>query len=112
MTEYELDLIDLINDALGGQDMDLFYNEIDHIRHIVKGECFGIVIHERGKDDPHITISIIVEDDENWAITKTASMSSFWLSDFKNVLNEADKWIQENCTKDPLGFGFYTLLKD
>lgn len=33
-----------------------------------KGNCKGIRLTRRGENDPHIMVSILTEDDENWFV--------------------------------------------
>lgn len=69
------------------------------------GECKGIALTRRGKDDPHVCMSILTEDDEQWFESSNPS-SSYWMKDLQEQLNNAIEWIEKNCDKDPDGFGY------
>jgi len=64
------------------------------------GSCHGVILTRRGgKDDPHVCVQIITEDDENWFISDN-NFSSFWLPMLMSVLQEAQDWMEKNCDPD------------
>jgi len=71
----------------------------------LKGRQFGIILKERGPNDPHVCIQIIGEDDEHWFDIGN-SFSSFWLQDLIDQLEAAKILIGAQCKKDPSGFGY------
>ena len=69
-----------------------------------KGECMGVRLSERNssyyepgmvlgdsKDDKHIMVEIMVEDDDNWFVKE--SMSSAWLDELIEQLQMARKFM-------------------
>ncbi len=75
--------------------------------HAILGKCHGVLLRWRGKDDNHVCITHLVEDDELWHCgSQSSGFSSFWLDDHQMVMARAQQWIQENCDKDPSGFGY------
>ena len=55
-----------------------WYDEEDNVSFYF-GECFGVML----KDDE---VTILVEDDGNWFISKSNWFSSFWIQDLILVL--------------------------
>ena len=83
----------------------LYEEEIYAIRQVFKRDQFGVVLSERGPDDPHVRFTVIGEDDGNWFVSEGGASSS-WLSELISVLNEAHRWITRNCAREPSGFGW------
>lgn len=82
----------------------------NQFRVVFLGSCLGIGLKERGPNDPHVLIQILVGadlvgDDENW-FTLESSFSSFWLPDLEDQLTEAKAWIEQHCTYQPGGWIF------
>ena len=69
------------------------------------GSCHGVILTRRGKDDPHVCMHIITEDDGNWHISDTG-FSTFWLPKLISVLQEAQDWMEKNCDPDTHGWKF------
>lgn len=63
-----------------------------------KGECKGIQLTKRGENDPHIMVSILTEDDEDWFIDEKNKFSSYWIDDLINQLQKAKLFIN---TQEP-----------
>ena len=61
------------------------------------GKCMGVELSQRGMNDPHILVNILMEDDENWF--KKASFSSSWLDEMIQQL-QAAKAFCETQEKD------------
>lgn len=58
---------------------------------VLFGEQHAIAFYDRGKDDPHLLMDYLVEDDENWFRTDHAGMgSTAWLNDWHRIIVEAD----------------------
>jgi len=74
----------------------------------ILGECIGVRISARGKDDPHACIGILIEDDENWSLV--CDFSSYWLDEAISKLLAAKAILETQHEKDPDGFG-YNLKK-
>ena len=72
---------------------------------VILGACHGVVFTRRGKDDPHVCMQIITEDDENWFVSDN-SFSTYWLPQLMTVLQEARDWMDKNCDKTDEGWTF------
>jgi hypothetical protein len=68
------------------------------------GESVGVRIDPRGdgKKDRHLMVTIMAEDDGNWH--DKDSMSSFWLDETIEVLQEARRWLKKNAKKTKWGY--------
>ena len=67
------------------------------------GKSLGIALSRRGNSDPHVLISFLVEDDEAWHLfDEGGQISSYWMPEFVSLMNEAMKWIEDNCQKEDL----------
>jgi hypothetical protein len=51
------------------------------------GRCMGVRLKARGAGDPHITFTLLVEDDGTWHEKNT--ISSFWIEELIGVLQQA-----------------------
>lgn len=71
----------------------------------LKGKQFGVRFKERGRDDPHVCIQIIGEDDEHW-FNVGNPFSSFWIQDLIDQLEIAETILDTQYKKDPSGFGY------
>ena len=80
--------------------------EITEYEKIILGQCHGTMLRRRRQDDPHVMIDMLVEDDETWHTPPSGSFSSHWLPDYIRVMQETLAWLEANCDKDPLGFGW------
>jgi len=69
----------------------------------VKGEVFGMVAQNRGRDDPHQCIKIIMCDDDNWTKT-SAQASSYWLDELIDVATKMRELLNTNCIKEEYGW--------
>lgn len=74
-----------------------------------KGICHGVGIWDRGPDDPHQMVSIYGEDDENWFLE--TSFSSYWLERLISLLQQAQRYLNWVCEKEPDGFGYKRINK-
>ena len=54
---------------------------------VVLGKCLGVRFDDRGQDDFHTMITILVEDDGHWS--PNMRVSSYWIDDFISVLQAA-----------------------
>lgn len=63
-----------------------------------KGECKGVRLINRGVNDPHISIEILTEDDENWFVSTTSPFSSGWIDDLIVQLQLAKAYME---TQEP-----------
>jgi hypothetical protein len=57
-----------------------------------RGNCMGVKLRERGPNDPHITVILEVEDDENWY--EQCDFSSYWLDELIEKLQQAKKFCE------------------
>lgn len=64
------------------------------------GKCHGVILRKRGRNDSHVCFQLIVEDDEQWFMSKSGISSSYWLDDCISVLQAAKEWIEKNCKPD------------
>lgn len=71
----------------------------------VKGSQFAVELVPRGPKDNHICLQLKGEDDENW-FNIGNSFSSFWLNDLIRVLQNAQTMLDDQCVKDPKGWGY------
>jgi hypothetical protein len=53
-----------------------------------KGDCMGVRLVQRDRDDKHICFEVLVEDDEVWH-TMGGRTSSAWLDELIDVLQKA-----------------------
>lgn len=70
-----------------------------------KGECVGIRFVPRGKDDNHIIIKLLVEDDGNW-YESGSSMNSYWLKDLIKVCKQAKVVLDSKAKREDFGYKF------
>ena len=70
------------------------------------GECCGVGLCQRDKKDKHVMIELLIEDDGQWFAPFT-EVSSVWLPDLKQVLDEAEHWMKKYCIKDKEEGGGY-----
>lgn len=66
------------------------------------GDCIGVSIKDRGRDDPHQCVEIFVEDDELWHLK--ISMSSFWLDEMIAKLVATREYLDQNTVKGVWGY--------
>ncbi len=66
------------------------------------GQCQGVGLTRRGKDDPHVCVVLLVEDDGNWFPTRCPAQgfSSYWVDDLVMQLQAAQLWMTANCDLD------------
>lgn len=70
----------------------------------ILGDCIGVRAEERGKGDRHAVISVMVEDDDNWH--DAMSVSSYWLDEFIDVLQQMRRKLKAKCVKSKWGYEF------
>lgn len=63
------------------------------------GNCHGVRLVHRRKDDTHIIYEILCEDDGHWFVSDGGG-SSYWLSELIELLQYVHKWMKENLVKD------------
>lgn len=63
------------------------------------GRQHAVGLKHRGKNDLHVCVQILTEDDENW-FTSEGEFSSYWLLELTELMVEAHKWMSTNCEKD------------
>ena len=80
--------------------------EIEY-EHIIYGNCHGVLFYRRGKDDPHVCMYIITEDDENWFISESGvHCSTYWLSDLTDILIAAELWLENSPEVKKSGYSW------
>ena len=71
--------------------------------HVICGRISGVAII----DNPNMASSLLLvqltEDDETWH-RSSGSYSSFWLPDLIEVMQETEKWLNENAVKGDWGW--------
>ncbi len=67
--------------------------------HLFLGQCFGIALVPRGKEDKHICFIVLVEDDENWFVSSNGGSSS-WLPELGRVVAKANRWCRTHADPD------------
>lgn len=86
--------------------MDVFVDELGPSQEVVmffKGSCAGVVLHKRGKNDNHICFQPLVEDDENWFLSKNG-YSTCWFDDLMKQMEHARAWLQQYAERGDWGF--------
>ena len=73
--------------------------------HVFLGDCFGVLLEQRGKNDKHICFRFLTEDDETWSISKNG-FSSYWLPEAQEQITAALEWMKNNAIKDSNGYGY------
>jgi hypothetical protein len=68
-----------------------------------RGNCFGVGLKQRGKNDKHICFVILVEDDESWFISKDDA-STYWLPELMSMMQDALNWLDKNAIKTEDGY--------
>ena len=81
--------------------MDFFEEETGEPIHVIKGSCAGIAL----TGNENICFHVIVEDDENWYLSKNG-FSAFWLPDLEICILKTGKWLEENARKRKDDFGW------
>jgi hypothetical protein len=66
--------------------------------------AFGVRFTARGENDPHLLVTVLLEDDEHWHEKMT--FSSFWLNDLISVLEAARARLERAADKNPQGWGY------
>lgn len=74
-------------------------------KHLFLGDCLGVALVPRGKDDNHICMLILTEDDEEWSTIST-DFSSDWFSDLTTQIKRAKKWMKNNAVKEKDSSGY------
>lgn len=75
-----------------------------------KGDCMGVSIESRGVGDLHACIAVLIEDDEEWF--EKLSVSSCWLPELIEKLQDAQRYLEQSADKEEDGFGGYRLRKE
>jgi hypothetical protein len=60
----------------------------------------GVSLYWRGKNDPHVEIRLLGEDDEHWWATDVC-FSSSWLDDYIKVLQDAKAMLEKSPNFTP-----------
>ena len=73
---------------------------VKQYREIFLGTICGIILSQRGDNDPHVVFNIICEDDGFWFNYTNNGASSYWLKEYEDVIKAARKWCEKNCIPD------------
>jgi hypothetical protein len=57
-----------------------------------KGDCMGVRVKERGENDSHLQVTLLVEDDENWFEKQT--FDSYWIDELIEQLECAKHYLE------------------
>ncbi len=79
---------------------------ITNFREVFLGAIHGVLLFERGRNDPHVVFEIISEDDGHWFYDAGVCGSVFWLPSLIELLKQVHQWCEENCTKVKEGWEF------
>jgi hypothetical protein len=74
-----------------------------------RGCQFGVRLAHRGKDDPHVCVQLLTEDDGQW-IKTGERFSSFWIDDLIEQL-QAAKSAMQSLPRSQFGHEFSTESK-
>ena len=82
---------------------DFFEDEIKNVVHVIKGDCVGIALFQRGKNDSHICWQLLVEDDGSWYVSEYGH-SSFYIPDLEGVISKMQDWLKKNAVFEKYGW--------
>ena len=73
--------------------------------HTVSQNCVGIAIYLRGKEkeDRHLCWTVIVEDDENWFVSRNG-ISTAWLHELEISLPIVRRWLNDHAVRTKWGW--------
>ncbi len=69
------------------------------------GDCFGIGLKRRNKEDKHVMFYVLGEDDGQWSVGCN-SFDCYFVKDLKQQLEAADQWMKKYCIKTEWGYEF------
>lgn len=74
---------------------------------VFKGICAGVALYRRsfGDDDKHLCFIPLVEDDENWFVSKNG-WSTGWLNDFMTQMKIAIRWLDTDKSVEKYQWGY------
>ena len=87
--------------------MQRFLEEVEHRVFTVQGECYGVCIHHSAKASPHLCLTLLVEDDEQWYEIEKPRFDSYWADDLYTVIGQAYDWLVKNATQVKDGSWIY-----
>ena len=79
---------------------DEYLDDDSQYRELFLGACFGVGLAQRGRDDLHILMVALVEDDEHWFVSRYGSGSSGWVDERIAVFQAAKEWCEKNADPD------------
>jgi hypothetical protein len=85
--------------------MNLYEEELPPVIKTFKGSCAGIVLYQRGPDDKHICFAPLVEDDDNWFLSKNG-YSTAWFGDFWVQMEAAYNWMDSDESVRHTKYGY------
>ena len=73
----------------------------------ILGEISGFLLSKRDKNENHIKLTMLSEDDENWFVGERTSMSSYWIDDYKKLVDATNEFLNSNnFIKSQYGYEF------
>ena len=73
---------------------------------VIKGELFGVRFEKRDFNDPHVCIQLLGNGDDNEWFKVGESFSSYWLTGLIDVLQQAQRVLEQSCEPDKGGYTF------
>ena len=89
--------------------MNFYEEEISNIVTVLKRDCHGVVLHTRGRYDPHLCFQYITEDDGAWSPMKNGSgygCSSSWIFEMLDLHQEVFQWLYVFGEREENGHGW------
>ncbi len=74
--------------------------DLQEYEEIFLGNCCGMALVKRGKNDNHICYIHLGEDDGAWSPCNSGSKSSYWLGEEMDVIKAVQEWITNNAEPD------------
>jgi isochorismate hydrolase len=66
-------------------------------------DCHGFGIKVR-KEDGHVELTLLTEDDESWFISKSQTFSSYWLTELAELVAATEKFLNHHYTRFEWGW--------
>lgn len=66
----------------------------------------GIVLEKRGKKDNHAMFAVISNDDDFWYSGSNLAYDSYWLEDFKELIEYVENYIKTSDNFEASEFGY------
>ena len=66
----------------------------------------GVVLEKRGKKDNHAMFTVISNDDDFWYSGSNLACDSYWLEDFKELIEYVENYIKTSDDFEASEFGY------